>query len=32
MKKLNRIGSDTAALYILDTELAAKVFIPPVIA
>jgi ferritin len=30
-KKLVRIGSDTAALYILDTELAAKVFVPPVI-
>jgi ferritin len=30
-KKLMRIGSDTAALYILETELAAKVFVAPII-
>lgn len=30
IKKLKRIGNDTAALYMLDTELAARVFVPPV--
>lgn len=29
IKKLERIGNDSAALYMLDTELAARVFIPP---
>lgn len=29
IKKLKRIGNDSAALYMLDTELAARVFIPP---
>ncbi|GLC30344.1 ferritin [Clostridium omnivorum] len=29
IKKLERIGDDSAALYILDTELAARVFTPP---
>jgi Ferritin-like protein len=29
-KKLKRIGNDMAALYMLDTELAARVFVPPV--
>lgn len=29
IKKLKRIGDDSAALYILDTELAARTFIPP---
>lgn len=29
IKKLERIGNDNAALYILDTELAARVFTPP---
>ena len=29
IKKLGRIGNDSAALYMLDTELAARVFIPP---
>jgi ferritin len=29
IKKLERIGSDNAALYMLDTELAARVFVPP---
>lgn len=30
IKKLERIGDDSAALYMLDTELAARVFVPPV--
>ncbi len=30
IKKIQRIGNDTAALYMLDTELAARVFTPPV--
>lgn len=30
IKKLKRIGNDMAALYILDTELSARVFVPPV--
>lgn len=30
IKKLERIGNDSAALYMLDTELAARVFVPPV--
>jgi ferritin len=30
IKKLERIGNDSAALYILDTELAARTFTPPV--
>lgn len=30
IKKLQRIGNDSAALYILDTELAARTFTPPV--
>lgn len=29
IKKLKRIGNDSAALYMLDTELATRVFIPP---
>lgn len=29
IKKLERIGNDSAALYMLDTELAARVFVPP---
>lgn len=29
IKKLERIGNDSAALYMLDTELAARTFIPP---
>ena len=29
IKKLKRIGDDSAALYMLDAELAARVFIPP---
>lgn len=29
IKKLERIGNDSAALYILDTELAARTFTPP---
>jgi ferritin len=29
IKKLQRIGNDSAALYILDTELASRVFVPP---
>ena len=32
IKKLKRMGQDSAALYMLDTELAARVFVPPVIA
>ena len=31
LKKLKRLGQDSAALYLLDTELAARVFVPPVI-
>ena len=30
IKKLKRIGNDSAALYMLDAELAARVFVPPV--
>jgi ferritin len=30
IKKLTRIKDDPASLYILDTELAARVFVPPV--
>lgn len=30
IKKLERIGNDVNALYMLDTELAARVFTPPV--
>jgi ferritin len=30
IKKLRRIENDMAALYMLDTELAARVFVPPV--
>lgn len=30
IKKLKRIGNDVAALYMLDTELSARVFVPPV--
>lgn len=30
IKKLERIGNDSAALYMLDTELAARTFTPPV--
>jgi ferritin len=30
IKKLKRIKDDPASLYILDTELAARVFVPPV--
>lgn len=29
IKKLERIGNDSAALYMLDTELAARTFTPP---
>ncbi|ERI93571.1 putative ferritin-1 [Clostridiales bacterium oral taxon 876 str. F0540] len=29
IKKLERIGNDSAALYMLDTELAARTFVPP---
>jgi ferritin len=29
IKKLQRIGNDSAALYMLDTELAARTFVPP---
>lgn len=29
IKKLERIGNDSAALYLLDTELAARTFVPP---
>lgn len=29
IKKLERIGNDSAALYMLDTELAARIFTPP---
>lgn len=32
IKKLKRIENDMAALYMLDTELAARVFVPPVTA
>ncbi len=32
IKKIKRIGNDTAALYMLDNELAARVFVPPVTA
>ena len=32
IKKLKRLGVDSAALYMLDTELAARVFVLPVIA
>jgi ferritin len=32
IKKLERIGNDSAALYMLDTELSARVFTPPVTA
>ena len=31
-KKIKRMDKDSAALYMLDTELAARVFVPPVIA
>lgn len=30
IKKLERIGNDSAALYMLDTELAARAFTPPI--
>lgn len=30
IKKLKRIGNDTAALYMLDAELGTRVFVPPV--
>jgi len=32
IKKIKRMDKDSAALYMLDTELAARVFVPPVIA
>ena len=32
IKKLERISNDSAGLYMLDTELAARVYTPPVIA
>lgn len=31
IKKLQRIGNDSAGLYMLDTELAARVYTPPVV-
>ena len=31
VKKLKRIGNDSAALYLLDTELAARVYVAPAI-
>ena len=32
IKKIKRMDKDSAALYMLDTELAARIFVPPVIA
>ena len=32
IKKLKRMGDDSAALYMLDSDLATRIFVPPVIA